>query len=505
MPLDNNKRIAKNTLALYIRMLFMMGITLYTSRVMLKVLGVEDFGIYNVVGGVVVLFAFLNTVMSSATQRFLSYDLGCMDFTQMRKTFSVSMTVHLYIVLAIILLSETVGVWFLNTQMDIPAERMTAANWVFQFSVVNCCLKTIRVPYNATIIAYEKMSFFAYMGILEVVLGLLAVYVLLWLPADKLALYAGLVCLVSLLVLLFYKLYCNRRFETSRYRFCRDRALFGRLMSFSGWSMFGGVATLGSQQGVNILLNVFFGVTVNAAMGIATQVGQGVYSLVSSFQTAFNPHMVKLYAQQEKEAFIDLTVRSSKISFYLLFILALPLMLNMDSVLRVWLGDVPPYAGQFCRLTIVYFLIGSVSSPLSLSVQATGDIKRYQMIVSLLMITIIPLGYLVLKLGFNPGSVLVVKVAVIFLTYIVQVFLLRTHIGLPVRKYLKETLLVPCISMLIAVPLPLWVYGRTSGTTAFLLSGALSVLTVGLSAWLIGMNRSERLFVKKAVRSKLHR
>lgn len=501
---ENNKRIAKNTLALYIRMLLMMGITLYTSRVMLQVLGVEDFGIYNVIGGIVILFAFLNTVMSSATQRFLSYDLGNRDVIQMKRTFCVSMTVHLYIVITIVLLSETIGVWFLNTQMDIPSSRLLAANWVFQFSVINCCLKTIRIPYNATIIAYEKMSFFSYMGILEVVFGLIAVYVLLLIPIDKLSLYAGLVCLVSLLILLFYKIYCTHNFATSRYSYCQDKVLLRKLMSFSGWSMFGGVANLGSQQGVNILLNVFFGVTVNAAMGIAMQVGQGVYSLVSSFQTAFNPHMVKLYARQEKEAFINLIVRSSKISFYLLFLLALPLMLNMNFILHVWLIDVPDYTRQFCQLTILFFLIDAVSSSLWLSVQATGEIKRYQMIMSLSIFMTIPLAYLVLRLGYQPESVLIVKVVVNFITHILRIFYLRGHIGLPVRKYLKETLLTPCISMLIAIPLPIWIFLRMTGWSAFLLSSTVSVLTVVTSAWLIGMNRNERQFVREIIRNKLH-
>ena len=281
----NGKRVAKNTMMLYIRMLLIMAVSLYTSRIVLKVLGVEDFGIYNIVAGIVVLFSFLNSAMSSATQRFLSFELGRGDINEVRRVFSMSMTAHISIALLILLFAETVGLWFLNTQINIPVDRVGAANWVYQFSILTFCIQIIRVPYNASIIAYERMTFYAYISIIEVVLKLLIVFLLVYFDFDKLKIYSVLIFLITLVICLSFKYFCCKTFPICRYNFFWNASLYKKIMSFSGWSLFGSVANVGSQQGMNILLNIFYGVSINAAMGIANQVSQAVYNFVYKFHS----------------------------------------------------------------------------------------------------------------------------------------------------------------------------------------------------------------------------
>lgn len=301
--ISNNKRIAKNTMMLYIRMLLSMIVSLYTSRVVLNILGVEDYGIYNVVGGVVVLFSFLNNAMASATQRFLNFELGRGDVLEVKRIFSISMTSYICIALLVLFLSETVGLWFFNTQLNIPSSRIDAASWVYQMSIFTFCFSILRIPYNASVIAYERMSFFAYISIIEVLMKLLIVYLLVLGSIDKLILYAILIFVVTVLVNAIYQFYCKHMFEICTYSFFWDKILFKKIIGFSGWSLFGSLANMSAQQGVNFLLNIFYGVTVNAAVGIANQVSSAIYAFISNFQTAFNPQLIKSYASGEKEYF----------------------------------------------------------------------------------------------------------------------------------------------------------------------------------------------------------
>ena len=399
MPSENTRRIAKNTVMLYIRMLLIMAVTLYTSRVVLNVLGVEDFGIYNVVGGIVVMFSFLNGAMATSTQRFLSFSLGKNDQEQVARVFSMSMTTHISIALIVLLLAETFGLWIFYRYLNIPPERMGAAQWVYQLSVLTFCISIIRVPYNAGIIAYERMSFYAYISIVEVCLKLGMVILLQYLGSDKLILYALLMALTTGIVTFIYKLYCCKTFSVCRYHYFWDKHLYKELISFSGWSLFGSAANVGVQQGINILLNVFFGVVTNAALGIANQVSSAVSQLVGNFQTAFNPALVKSYASGDYSYFVRLIFQTSRFSYFLLFIIALPLYLCMPFVLKVWLDIVPEYTVVFCRWMLVFVLIDAVSAPLWISVQAIGKIRSYQLLMSALIFLNIPLSWLLLRLG----------------------------------------------------------------------------------------------------------
>lgn len=494
---ENNKRIAKNTAMLYIRMLLIMAVTLYTSRVVLEVLGVEDFGIYNIVGGVVVLFSFINNAMATATQRFLNFELGRNDIKEVRRVFSMSMTAHISIALLVLFLAEIIGLWFLLTQMNIPDGRMNAAVWCYQFSILTTCIQIIRVPYNACIIAYERMSFYAYISILEVILKLLIVFLLSIGGFDKLILYSILMFLVTVAVCYAYKIVCNRNFNISRYSFFWDKTLYKKLMSFSGWNLFGSAANVGAQQGLNIILNIFCGVTVNAAMGIANQVSNAVYSFVSNFQIAFNPQIVKAYAVGNRQYLEDLIFQSSRFSFFLLFLISLPFLLECDFVLSIWLKEVPEYAVSFARLIIISLIFEAMSAPLYISVQAIGNIRNYQLLMSFLILMNLPLSYFALFLGFSPESAFVVRISISIVLYLIRLLYLNEKKCLLIRSYMKEVVLVILLVTLLSVPLPLLISIFFDSTVSFFITSIVSVVITSLIIYTLGLNAEERLYVKR--------
>lgn len=504
---ENNKRIAKNTLMLYVKMGVMMLVQLYTSRVVLQTLGVDDFGIYNVVGGVVVLFSFLNAAMSSATQRFLNFELGKKDFVQVGRVFSMSMTVHFVIAGTVLILAETVGLWFLNSELNISADRMIAANWVYQFSVASTLLGILLVPYNATIIAYERMSFYAWTSILKALMLLGIVYLLVIGNTDKLILYAGLVFAVNALMQIVYIAYCRRVFpQTAIYKPFRDKKLFRELISFSGWSLFGGVANMSASQGINIVMNIFCGVAVNAAMGIANQVNAAVYQFVANFQTAFNPQIIKLYSSGETESFIRLIFRASKISYFMMFLLTLPLLLNTEFILGIWLGEVPEFAADFTRLTLAFALVDALSGPLWMSVQATGEIRNYQLIVSAFIFSNLPFAILLLWLGAPPVWVLVLKVFINIVVTVWRSFYLKGKVGLPTWKFLKEVLGRACIVSGAAALPAIWAWNSISPNepwSRFLASSVVAFFATAIFAGAFGLTRDECATFMRVIRSRL--
>jgi O-antigen/teichoic acid export membrane protein len=323
--MSNTQRIAKNTLMLYFRQLVTTLLNLYTVRIVLNTLGTEDYGIYNVIGGIVVMFSFLNGAMTSATQRFLNYVLGESDIEQARDIFSISFVIHAMMALFIIILAETIGLWFFSTQINIPLDRKNAAAVIYQISIVTTGINILRVPYNATIIAYEKMSFFAVASAIENFLKLIGAFLLTVIIYDNLVAYAFFICIIGTVMFFIYKFYCNKKFETANFRYCNNIDIYRRLIKFSSWSVFGGIANVSSSHGTNLLINMFSTVTVNAAMGIATQINAAVYQFVANFQTAFNPQIIKSYANKNYDYFMWLIFTTSKISFFLLFFFTLPL------------------------------------------------------------------------------------------------------------------------------------------------------------------------------------
>lgn len=439
---SDNRRIAKNTLALYLRMSVTMLVSLFTSRVVLQTLGVQDFGIYNVVGGVVVLFSFLNAAMSSATQRFLNFELGKKDFAQVARVFSMSMSVHFCIAGTVLLLAETVGLWFLNSQLNIPAERMSAANWVYQFSVASTLLGIMLVPYNATIIAYERMTFYAWASIATTLLRLGIVYLLLVGNADKLILYAALTLAVGVVMQIVHVVFCRRAFpQTARYKPFRDKKLFRELISFSGWSLVLGISNLAATQGVNMIFNIFCGVVLNTAFGIANQVNSAVYQFCSNFQSAYTPQIIKRYSSSDRDGFFSLISYSSRISFLLLSAVAIPVIVNSEFILKIWLGSVPDHSATFVQLILLFSLVDTLVIPLAVAVQAHGKIRNYQLLCSLFVITNLPIAFLFLWLGIPPEYVFAARVVLNIFSLIWRAFYLKNLVSLPLRNYFFDVIL----------------------------------------------------------------
>lgn len=430
-------------------MMFIILVSLYTSRVILKTLGVEDYGIYNVVGGFVSMFGFLNTAMSATTQRYITYSLGTENTAQLNKVFSNCVMTHILIALIVLLFAESVGLWFLFNKMIIPESRMTAAFVVFQCSVVSTVVLILSVPYNADIIAHEKMSAFAYISIVEVTLKLLIVFLLKFSGIDKLIFYGILLLIVQCSIRLIYGSYCKRHFEETKFRIIWDFSLFKEMLSFAGWNLFGGVSNIMYTHGVNLLLNLFFGPTVNAARGIAIQVQNAISQFANSFQMAINPQITKSYAQRDYAYMHKLVFRSSKFTFILLFILSLPIFTETEAILKLWLGVVPNWTVVFLRLMLCIVIIDSVANPFMVSVAATGNVKLYQSIIGGTMLLIVPTSYIFLKLGCAPNIVFITHLFFAVLTFILRLFIVKRLIHFSIIEYCKV-----CIFKIIAIVVP---------------------------------------------------
>lgn len=480
---------------LYVRMLFSMIVSLYTSRVVLQTLGVEDYGIFNVVGGVITMFTFINAAMVSSTQRYLNFELAKGNSQRLRSVFNTSLQIHGLIAIAIIVLGETLGLWFVLNKLVIPEPRMTAALWVYQCSILACCVTILSAPYNADIIAHEKMSAFAYISILEVSLKLLIVYLLLVSPIDKLIAYAILTLSVQLLIRFIYSRYCHKHFEESYIEFNFNKELFKEMSGFAGWSFFGNLAAILYTQGLNMMLNIFFGPVVNAARGIAVQVQSAVQQFVSGFQTALNPQITKNYAVGNLEQMHNLMFRSARFSFLLLFFLSLPVLLETDFLLTVWLKNVPDNAVIFTQIMICISLIYTTSNPCVIANQATGKVKVYQMVVGGILLTILPISYILLKLGAPAYSVFIVHFCVETVAQFSRMFMLRKLINLPLWQYMKNIYIPIICTVAVAVILPILVRMQfEEGWLRFIVVGFTCVLSVGISAFFIGFTKNERLF-----------
>ena len=498
---ENNKRIAKNTLLLYVRMLFTMAIGLYTGRVVLNTLGVTDYGIYNVVGGVIAMLGFLTGSMSAASSRFITYDLGKGDMAVMKKTFGNILSIHFILAGIILFFGETIGLWFVLNKLQIPADRMTAALWVYQFSVFTSILSVISVPYNAAIIAHERMKAFAYIGIIDAVLKLLIVYMLLVIPFDKLKVYALLFFCIQVFDRVVYGVYCTRHFMETKAKPTFDGKLFKEIFSFAAWTMNGNLAVIGYTQGINILLNMFFGPAVNAARGVAVQVQGVVQNFCNNFQMALNPQLTKSYAQNDLQHMHQLLKVSSKFSFFMLFFISLPLMFEAPLVLKWWLGIVPEHTANFLRLILCSSMLITLSNPLVVSVHATGRIKRFQAIEGAMLLCIVPIAYLLLKLfGVAPEYVFCVHIVVEVCTQYARIRIVLPMIGMRVVEYVKEVV-APLVKVVVLAPiLPLLVYHLTEPSVAtFFLVCVVSVLSVSACVYFIGCTKREQEFANKKI------
>lgn len=498
--IQNSKKIAKNTLLLYFRMMFTMAVSLYTSRVVLNTLGVEDFGIYNVVGGVVAMFGFLNSAMSSSTQRYITFELGKNNFTQLKKVFNTSISIHIFISIVILILAETIGMWFLYNKMTIPIERMEAALWTYQGAIASTIVLIMSVPYNATIIAHEKMSAFAYISVLEVVLKLLVVYLLLIGNFDKLKLYSILMLTIQLIIRLIYGYYCKKHFPETKLQLAKDWKLFKEMLGFAGWNLWGNCASIAFTQGINILLNMFFGPTVNAARGIAVQVQNAVNQFSFNFQTALNPQITKSYATEDYMYMHKLIFRSSKFTFFLLLFLSLPIQLETEIILTIWLKNVPEHTVNFLRIILCVTIIDATANPLMISAAATGKVKLYQSAIGSILLTILPISYTILKIGGNPESVFIVHLSICAIAFIIRLFIIRPMIQLNINHYFKEVILKCFVVTLTSLALPIGIkYFTDDSLASFLVVCFTCVLSVALTIYILGFEQNEKQFINQKI------
>lgn len=425
----DKKLIAKNTFVLYIRMFLLMGIGLYTSRVILQTLGVSDYGVYNVVGGVVSMLGFLSASLASASQRFISFELGKDDQSDINKVFSTSIIVHFALAIVLVIVLESVGVWFLNNKLNIDSERMTAANWVFQCSIASTFISIISVPYNALIIAHEKMSAFAYISIIEASLKLGVVVLLNRIPGDKLINYAILVAVVSVIIRICYSTYCKIKINSVKYYFVIDKNLFKQMFSFTGWSIVGNLGYSTKDQLSNIILNLFYGTTINAARGVATQVNGAITQFSQAIGTAINPQITKQYAAGNVKESSELVYLGIRIKFYLLILMSVPVIVNVDWILKAWLGTVPDYSNKFLVLILLSTLFHALSGSLSTAIQATGKMRNFTIGVCIILLSELPIAYILLRMGNPPYYALFPTVFVQFVASMYRFYVLKNEVS----------------------------------------------------------------------------
>ena len=505
----NNKRIAKNTIFLYFRMIVTMLVGLYTSRIVLAELGVEDFGIQNVVGGVVTMFGFINASMTTSTQRFLTYELGRNNVERLKLVFAGSLNIHIGIGLVIVLLAETIGLWLVNTQLVIPDNRMFAANIVYQVSVLSFFLGIVQTPYSAAIVAHEKMNIYAYFTFLDVIFKLLNAYLLVVIEADKLIVFSIILFFIANIDRLIYQIYCKRNFVEARFKMFWNREMYTSLAGFAGWNIFGSVAWMIRGQGMSVLINMFFGPVVNAAEGVARQVHSAVMGFVTNFLMAVNPQVTKYYAQGNLKEMEELVLSASRLSCLLLLVLSLPIMLNVDYILNLWLEEVPCYAAIFVNLSFVDQMVNILLGQLFItSLMATGNIRKYQVWVSLVIMLVLPVSYVALKLGGTPESIYYIMVAVTAFSGLARFYFCKIQIGYSYSNLLRGNLLPTVLTALMAsipsVLLKFYVFNN-SNFVDFIACSVIVVLITILSVLVFGVKKSERSYLIVFLKNKLHK
>lgn len=501
---NSTQRIAKNTLFMFIRMILVMCVGFYTSRVVLTTLGVDNYGIYNIVGSVVVFMSFFKNALNNATYRFLTFELGKGNIERLRQTFTMAINAHVILAILLWIILEFVGVWFLNNQLNIPENRMFAANWVFQLSLLTFILEVVKTPFNSLIISHERMSFYAYSSIVEVVLKLVVVYILLIGYMDKLILYALLILLVSICMLFWYIIYCHKKFQETHYEYYWESKMFKGFISYSGWSLLVNGADVTVQQCINIFFNIFNGVAANAAMGIAIQVNTILNNFLSTFTTSFSPQIIKSYAQKNMEYFMKLILSTSKISYFFLLLIAFPIIINIDYLLEVWLVVPPPLAGTFLCYIIIYSLIDAISAPLWNAVHATGNIRIHQILMSSIKIMNIPLGYILLKNEFPLYSIIALYAGLNGICCIVRAIYMKHLINLPLKEYFFGVLFRCFLVSVMAIPLPLYYsINHSEGCKNLFITSFLFVLPYLLLVYFIGLTKKEKELCMNLILSKI--
>ena len=504
MP-ENKKLIAKNTLYLYVRMLLVMCVALYTSRVILSSLGATDYGIYNVVGGIVIMFSFLSGSLSGATSRYMSYDLGRNDFAQLRKTFSASLNIYIATAILIMILGEILGLWLLCNKLTIPSDRMNAAHWVLQFTIITAFFNFTQYPYTASLIAHENMSVYAYAGIYEAVSRLIIALAIMISPIDHLIFYALLLMINQIGVLLFYRYYAFRKYEECRFQLIKDKDLYKKLLSYSGYDMLPSMGFIVQEQGINIMLNVFFGPVVNAAKAISTQVNGALNQFVINILQAARPQVIMQYAQGNTKEMYSLTFLVAKFSYLLMLAMIMPLWVEMDYVINLWLGDVaPPKSSLFCKIVLLNVMVNALSSSIAMSMHAIGKLRYYSIINSILFLLPLPIGYVFFRFGLPDYSILLLSV-IFNILIAVNVLIQLYHLKKYNLSYVFKDICIVCtvITILTYMVLSLEHIYLTEGFLRLVAVVLTSSIMISCYSWLYVLSNSQRKHIKTLILNKL--
>lgn len=501
---NNNKRIAKNTLFMYIRLMLVLCINLFTVRIVLQALGDVDYGLNNVVGGVVSMFSFISTTLAGASMRFFSFEIGKKDQEGLKKYFAVTFWCYVFLCLIIVILAETIGLWFVANKLVIPSDRMTAAMWVYQFSILGSVLSFLTIPFNSLILAHEKMDFYAYLGIAEVVLKLLVAYLLFVSDGDRLILYAILMFLSSGIVSSIYIGYDLIHYSESRIKWFWNKAIFKSVFSYSGWSLFGAVSLVFRSQGINILINMFFGPVYNTARAIAYQVNNAVNTFVTGFSQAVKPQQTKYYAAEDYDMCMALTYRATRMCYYLIFVLSVPLIMEAGFILNLWLGEVSDVTVLFTQLVILVSVVEAITTPLKGLISSTGIIKYNQIINSVILIAIFPVSWLLFKLGFPAYTTMLVSLIASILCHIVRVIICIRLTTMTMRNYTYDALLPILKVTLIGIIPPVALFcSMSDGWIRFISILFVSLVSSVGTIWFLGLTQSERIYIKNATVNKL--
>ena len=502
---STGKTIAKNTVFLYVRMLVVMAVTFFTARVILKSLGATDYGIYNVVGGVVTMLGFLNSALSASTSRFLTYELGVGDKEKLKKTFSASLNLHIVIALFVLILGETIGLWFFSNKLVIPEDRMTAAFWVYQFSIITTMVNFTQVPYSASIISHENMSIYAYVGLYEAFMKLVIALIIMYSPFDRLLFYGFLLMANTVMIQLFYRYYTKRKYEECRFRIIKDKNLYKTLVNYSGWDLFGNLACVCQNQGVSIVLNLFFGPLVNAARAIAVQIQTAVKMFTKNFMVAVRPRVVKNFAESKYDEMYSLTFTAIRLSLVLMMALVLPLLFEIDFVLKVWLdGGYPPETALFARIILVSAFFDTIENGQNMSFHAIGRIKTGNLVCGTIMILSLPLGFLLLKLGLPAETVFYAVIFTNIVNLIITLIIMKGYVRFSILKMFKDTYIPVIVVAIITVIGPIVICRQIDmGIGRFLINCVAIEVLLLLSSWFVVLKEHERKQLVKIINNKL--
>ena len=503
---EDNKRIAKNSIFLYVRSVIVMLVSLYTSRVVLAALGFADHGLYNLVGSVVVMFNMFSATFVSSTQRFLNVALGQDDTEQCCKVFSASINIHFILAGLLLILMETVGLWVLNNQLNIPEERVLAANIVYQLSLTTFVINLISIPYNAVIIANEKMKIFAFISIYEAMSKLIIAFAIKLTHFDKLITYSILLAFLALSVRIFYGFYCKKKFEQYKYRKTIDKSLYRQMLSISGWNFLGSSASILTVSGMGIIINIFTNVVVNSAKGIASQIENVVKQLVDNFMVSIKPQITKSYASNDSEYLKSLVSRGTRFAFILMSALCVPLIIDAENILKLWLYNVPEYATNFVQYTLIYIMIIPFSNVLDTLLLASGKIKQSQIVLSILQLLNLPFACLILYLEMPPYMIYISYILISYVSLIIRLYFVVQYSCIYPRFYL-ETIMRPLVvyvailatlSILVSRAIPFGGIGR------FIAIGVITEIVIVILSWFVVLNRNERKKLQLILGNKLN-